>query len=65
MFVLLGGGILLSAVILLIEFIKRKREKRKIAQIKIRTNLKKEWRSKSLIIEENHMAQSFRPLTTF
>jgi len=65
MFVLLGGGILLAAIILLIEFVKHKREKRKIAEIKIEKHLKKRERPKSLAISENNTIEPFRPLTAF
>ncbi|XP_022168776.1 ionotropic receptor 21a isoform X2 [Myzus persicae] len=63
MFVLLGGGILLAAFTLLVEFVKSKREKRKIAQIKIVKHLKKRKRPKSLTARENTTAEPFRPLT--
>jgi len=65
MFVLLGGGILLAAFTLLIEFVKSKREKGKNAQIKIVKHLKKRKRPKSLTVRENTMAEPFRPLTAF
>jgi len=51
MFVLLGGGILLASFILLIEYIKRKIEQWKIAQITIKKHLKKARRSKSLTVK--------------
>ncbi|XP_015380472.1 PREDICTED: glutamate receptor ionotropic, kainate 4 [Diuraphis noxia] len=65
MFVLLGGGILLATIILSIEFVKHKREKRKISQIKIEKLLKKRERPKSLTISENNTTEPFRPLTAF
>jgi len=65
MFVLLGGGVLLAAFTLLIEFMKHKRENRKIAQIKTGKHLKKRERSKSLIVTGNNTAEFFRPLTAF
>lgn len=65
MFVLLGGGILLATFTLIIEYVKRKREKRKITQIKIKNHQKKKKRSKSLTVAENTIAESIRPLTTF
>lgn len=65
MFVLLGGGILLAAFTLIIEYVKCKREKRKITQIKIKNYLKKKKRSKSLTVAENTIAEPIRPLTTF
>ncbi|XP_060851670.1 ionotropic receptor 21a [Rhopalosiphum padi] len=65
MFVLLGGGILLAAFTLIIEFVKRKREKKKIPQIKIKNHLKKKKRSKSLTVTENALAEPIRSLTAF
>ncbi|XP_060867810.1 ionotropic receptor 21a isoform X2 [Metopolophium dirhodum] len=65
MFVLLGGGVLLAAFTLSIEFVKRKRENRKIAQIKIEKHLKKRKRSKSLSVRGSTTAEPFRPLTAF
>jgi len=65
MFVLLFGGVLLSAFTLLIEFVKRKRENKKIAQIKIEKHLKKRDRPKSLTVRGNTIAEPFRPLTAF
>ncbi|XP_029343909.1 ionotropic receptor 21a [Acyrthosiphon pisum] len=65
MFVLLGGGIFLAAFTLSIEFVKCKRENRKIAQIKIEKHLKKKKRSKSLTVRGNTTAEPFRPLTAF
>jgi hypothetical protein len=65
MFVLLGGGILLAAFTLIIEFVKRKREKKKIPQIKIKNHLKKKKRSKSLTFTENALAEPIRSLTAF
>jgi len=65
MFVLLGGGVLLAAFTLSIEFLNRKRENKKIAQIKIEKHLKKKKRSKSLTVRGNSTAEPFRPLTAF
>jgi len=65
MFVLLGGGILLAAFILLIEFVKHEREKRNIAEIKIEKHLNKRERPKSLTISENNTTEPLRPLTAF
>lgn len=64
MFVLLGGGILLAALTLLIEYIKWKRTMRKLAQIGIKNQLKRAKRSKSLVVKEHITAEPFRPLTT-
>lgn len=66
MFILLGGGILLSALTLLIENIKRKIDIRKTAKIKMKKqHLRKLGRSKSLTVKENVAIESFRPLTTY
>lgn len=65
MFVLLSGGILLAAFILLIERIKRRRDRRKIAQIKIKKDSKKAGRCASLTAKENITIEPFRPLTAY
>lgn len=65
MFVLLGGGILLAAFILLIEYIKRKREIRKVEQINVEEYSRKKGRSKSLIVKETSIAEPFKPLTAY
>lgn len=64
MFILLGGGILVATFTLLIEFIKRIQEKRKIEQIKMKNYPKKAGRSKSLIVKEN-TTEFIRPSTTY
>ncbi|VVC32852.1 Ionotropic glutamate receptor, L-glutamate and glycine-binding domain,Ionotropic glutamate [Cinara cedri] len=63
MFVLLGGGILLAAFTLLIEIIKQKRERRKVAQVKVKKYTKN--RSISLTVKENTTNEFFRPSTTY
>jgi len=65
MFVLLGGGILLAVFILLIEYIKQKREKRKVEQINVAEHSRKKGRSKSLINKETSIAEPFKPLTAY
>lgn len=65
MFVLLGGGILLAAFILLVEYIKQKRETRKMAKIKTKKQFKKNKRSKSLTVKENSIIESFKPSTAY
>lgn len=65
MFVLLGGGILLASFILLVEYIKQKRETRKIAKIKTKKQFKKNKRSKSLTVKENSTIESFKPSTAY
>ncbi|XP_025193297.1 ionotropic receptor 21a [Melanaphis sacchari] len=65
MFVLLGGGILLAVFTLIIEFVKRKREKKKISHIKIKNYLKKKKRSKSLTVTGYTIAEPIRSLTAF
>lgn len=65
MFVLLSGGILLAAFILLLEYIKQKREMRKIAKIKTKKQLKKIKRSKSLTVKENSIIEHFKPSTAY
>jgi len=65
MFVLLGGGILLASFTLIMEYVKRKREKKKIPRIKIDNHLKKKNRSKSLTVTENAIAEPIRSLTAF
>lgn len=65
MFALLGGGVLLAAFILLIEYIKRKIEKRKVKPINIKERSRKRGRSKSLIVKETNIAEPFKPLTAY
>lgn len=65
MFILLGGGILVAAFILLIEYIIRKIELLQIMKHKIKKNLKRAKRSKSLTVRENVTTIQSRPLTAF
>lgn len=66
MFILLGGGILLSTTTLLIEYTKHKMDKRKIAKIKMKKQqLRKLGRSKSLTVKENITVDPLRPFTTY
>lgn len=63
MFVLLGGGILLAALILIIEYIKQKREKRKVAQIKIKKQFKNKGRARSVTVDVKSSNEPLKPLT--
>lgn len=65
MFVLLGGGVLVAAFILLVEYISHKIEMRQFIKNKIKKHSERTERSKSSTIKENVIIVQSRPLTAF